>query len=77
MWVGFCAFESTLPFDSKSHAHTVGFPDDVSVKLTERGAFPVDGVAVKDATGATAWVTVICAVSLSEPAPLVAVRVTV
>ena len=47
----------------------------MSVKLTERGAFPVDGVAVNEATGPTAWVTVICAVSLSEPAPFVAVRV--
>jgi hypothetical protein len=49
--VGFCAFESTVPSFSKSHAHEVGPPLEVSVKLTVSGAVPPVGEAVKDAVG--------------------------
>ena len=44
-----------MPSVSKSHAQLVGLFVDVSSKSTLRGALPLIGAAVKDATGATGW----------------------
>jgi hypothetical protein len=41
-----------VPPSPNVHDHEVGFPADVSVKLTGSGALPVMGDAVKEATGA-------------------------
>jgi hypothetical protein len=52
MCIGFWAVESVVPSFWKSHAQDVGFPEDVSVNRTVRGACPDEGVALNEATGA-------------------------
>ncbi|KAF5028634.1 hypothetical protein DSECCO2_657010 [anaerobic digester metagenome] len=63
---------------SKSQAHAVGEPEDVSVKATVSGASPEVTFAVKFATGASPPeepLTVTCAVPVAPPADAVTVVV--
>ena len=53
VWLGLGSVESIIPSFSKSHAHLVGFPIEVSVKVTTSGSWPFNGVAVKEAFRST------------------------
>ena len=59
----------------KSHCQEVGPPVDVSVNCTDRPVAGEAGLKVKEAVSAVATVTV--RLTLFEPEPLVAVKVTV
>jgi hypothetical protein len=79
VWEGFWAVE-VVP-SPKFHAQLVGAFVEESVKVTARGAAPLVGLAVKEATGATVPpppdVTVmVLAAEVLDPAELDAVRVT-
>jgi hypothetical protein len=79
VWEGFCAVEVVL--SPKFHAQLVGVFVEESVKVTARGAAPLVGLAVNEATGATVPpppdVTVmVLAAEVLDPAELDAVRVT-
>jgi len=53
----------------KSHAHMVGFPNERSVKLTDRGIAPVRGFPSKSASIAGQLSTVMKACLVTVPVP--------
>jgi hypothetical protein len=63
---GFCCVEPTVPSLWKSHAHDVGEPDDVSVKLTVSGALPDVALVVKEVCGVAIEVPLIVFVAVLE-----------
>ena len=74
VWLTFCPL--ALPPSLNDHVHEVIEPVEWSVNDTVRGATPIDGVAVKEATGG-AVVTTIALVADDEPPGPLTVRVAV
>ena len=72
VWLTFCPL--ALPPSLKDHVHDVIEPVDWSANDTVSGAIPIDGVAVKEATGG-ADVTTIALVAVDEPPSPLTVRV--
>ena len=74
VWFTFCPV--ALPPSLKDQVHDVIVPVEVLVNATVSGAIPIDGVAVKEATGG-AVVTTIALVADDEPPGPFTVRVAV
>ena len=74
VWLTFGPF--AVPPSLKDQVHDVIVPVEVLVNDTVSGAIPIDGVAVKEATGG-ADVTTIALVAVDEPPGPLTVRVAV